>query len=337
MGEGQNLMSAPTSLPPAAPSGQLTALPIWTTVAGMRAPRTRQAALPEHLARWGRRGSTERVLDRDVFVVDEGPRDASTVVLLHGFPGSSADWRGVLPRLTPTHRVVTLDLPGYGFSGKPPTGDYSLFRQADVVEGVLAGHGVERCTLVAHDMGDTVAAELMARAHPAVRDVVLTNGSIFIDQAYLPRGQRLLLRLPRRALPFAPPGVVLRRSLAESFADTAPAPPGVVDDLVAMVRRRGGDRLLPLLIGYIGERREHQDRWTAALVDHPGRLTALWGGQDPIAVTGMVRHLAALRPDVAVRVFDHLGHWPSLEAPDELADALLAVLADGTSDPDLLQ
>ena len=52
--------------------------------------------------------------------------------------------------------------------------------------------------------------------------VVLTNGSIFIDQARLTRGQRLTLRLPARALPIALPGMILRRSLAESFALTLP-------------------------------------------------------------------------------------------------------------------
>lgn len=91
------------------------------------------------------------------------PSDQPPVVLLHGFPGSSHDWAGVSPALGVSRRVLTLDLPGYGLSAKPGDGDYSLFTQADVVEAVLDQHGITACSLVAHDMGDTVAAELMAR------------------------------------------------------------------------------------------------------------------------------------------------------------------------------
>lgn len=286
-------------------------------------------APPRRFTEWAASGCLERVLGHEIFVRDvpaAQPGEQVPVVLLHGFPGSSHDWAGVAPLLGASRRVLTLDLPGYGLSAKPADGDYSLFRQADVVESVLADHGITACSLVAHDMGDTVAAELMARQNPAIGHVVLTNGSIFIDQAKLTRGQRLTLRLPARALPIALPGMILRRSLHESFAPGAPPPPGAVDDLMAMIRHRAGDRLLPKLIRYIEERREHQARWTDALVDHPGRLSVAWGEQDPIAVVAMVHRLADLRPDTEVRTFSDLGHWPSIEDPDALSVVLLDLL-----------
>ena len=95
---------------------------------------------------------------------------------------------------------------------------------------------------------------------------------------------------------------------------------------MAMINHRHGDRLLPKLIRYIEERREHQERWTAGLVDHPGRLSVAWGELDPIAVVGMVHHLSSLRPDVTVRTFPDLGHWPSIEAPDVLGPVLVDLL-----------
>ncbi|CAN5483074.1 alpha/beta hydrolase [soil metagenome] len=288
--------------------------------------------LPPDLDEWRRTGDVRRVAGRDVWVRDEGAGE-TPVVLLHGFPGSAHDWAGVLPALSARGRVVVLDLPGYGLSSKDRRADYSLFTQADVVEALLADLGIERCVLVAHDMGDTVTAELLARVNAGtlgldVSQVVLTNGSIFIDQAVLTRGQRLTLRLPARPLPFSLPEAVLRRSLAESFAPGAPAPAGAIEALMAMIRHDGGDRLTPVLIRYIEERRRHQDRWTAALVDYAGPLTLLWGEQDPIAVVSMAHHLAALRPATDVRTFAHLGHWPATEAPDVVAAALLDVLGD---------
>ena len=270
------------------------------------------------------------MLDRRVVVHDTGGAGVP-VVVVHGFPGSSADWVGVVPLLAERHRVITFDLPGYGASDKTPGASYSLFRQADVVEALLADLGVSACAIVGHDMGDTVTAELLARRRHGrldldVEQVVLTNGSIFIDQAVLTRGQRLTLRLPGRPLPFSLPTAILRRSLEESFAPGAPAPAGAVDAMIAAIRHDHGDRLLPVLIRYILERRRHQARWTDALVSYDRPLTLLWGEQDPIAVVAMAHRLADLRPATTVRTFPELGHWPSVEAPAVLTAAVLQAL-----------
>ena len=253
-------------------------------------------------------------------------------MLVHGFPGSSHDWAGVVPLLAARRRVIAFDLPGYGASDKTPGASYSLFRQADIVEALLRDLGVARCAIVAHDMGDTVTAELLARRRHGrldveVEQVVLTNGSIFIDQAALTRGQRLTLRLPGRPLPFTMPTAILRRSLQESFAADAPAPDGAIEAMIASIRHDRGDRLLPVLIRYIEERRRHQERWTDGLVAYDGPLTLLWGEQDPIAVVAMAHRLAGLRPETTVRTFADLGHWPSVEAPEVLADAILVEVA----------
>lgn len=281
--------------------------------------------LPGPVRTWVDAGTTLRVGGRDVFVHDAGAGEVP-VVLIHGFPGSSFDWSEVAPDLP--GRVIAFDLPGYGVSEKDPAASYTLFEQADVVEALLAELGVSRCVVVAHDMGDTVTAELAHRQNAGtlpfeIAAIVLTNGSIFIDLARLTRGQRLTLRLPARATPVSLPLFVLRRSLGESFTVTAPPPPGAVDSLIALIRHRHGDRLMPKLIRYITERRQHQDRWTAGFVDFAGPLTLLWGAQDPIAVPAMVERMRTLRPDIAVEFFDELGHWPSLEDPSRLTAALV--------------
>ncbi|MFL6059635.1 MAG: alpha/beta fold hydrolase [Marmoricola sp.] len=274
---------------------------------------------------WRERGRTISIAGRDLFVVDTGEGPATTVVI-HGFPGSSHDWAQMVDRLP--GRVIAFDLPGYGFSDKDPKASYSLFDQAEVVEALLAELGVERCTIVGHDMGDTVTAELAHRANAgelgfAIERIVLTNGSIFIDLAQLTRGQRLTLKLPDRRSLFAMPTPVLRRSLLESFTRTAPPPEGAVDDLIALIKHDGGDRLMPRLIRYITERRRHQPRWTAGLVDFAGPLTLVWGEEDPIAVLPMTERLASLRPGTSVVRLEGVGHWPSIEVPERLVEALV--------------
>ena len=95
-----------------------------------------------------------------------------------------------------------------------------------------------------------------------------------------------------------------------------------------MIRRDHGDRLMPKLIRYIEERRVHQERWTAGLVDFVGPLTLIWGEEDPIAVLPMTEQMKSLRPDATVITLDGVGHWPAIEAPQRLVAEIRSCLAD---------
>ena len=279
--------------------------------------------LPAPVTDWQAQGATESVGGHDVFVVDTGAAEAPVLVMLHGFPGSSFDWRHVVAALSSRWRIVTFDFPGFGLSAKPDQA-YSLFRQAELVEELLTARGIGRAALLAHDMGDTVAAELLARAgergpEAAVDWVacVLTNGSIFIDMAQLTAGQQLLLSLPDERMAESLGEEGMASGLQVSFPPGRPSAPEL-QAMVALILREGGDRLLPRTIRYVEERRAHQPRWTAALVDYPGTLVAAWGDLDPIAVPEMPDHLAALRAeagnDTELVHWPDIGHWPSVEA-----------------------
>ncbi|GIH93549.1 alpha/beta fold hydrolase [Planobispora siamensis] len=285
--------------------------------------------MPEHLPAavddWRARGRMMIHAGQEIFVSETG--EGPPVLLLHGFPGSSFDWRAVAAGLTGHRRVVTFDFLGFGLSDKPADSSYSLFEQADLAVAVATACGIERCALVAHDMGDTVAAELLVRQAAGelpfvVEQVVLTNGSIFIDQAHLTDGQLFLLSLPDEPLTDGLPAGLLAGGLAETFP-SGKAPNGELTAMVALIRHEGGDRLMPRLIRYVEERRTHQERWTAGLTGFPGPLTAIWGGLDPIAVVDMVHRLLELRPQTEVEVWPDVGHWPLIESPDRLAEAIL--------------
>jgi pimeloyl-ACP methyl ester carboxylesterase len=277
---------------------------------------------------WRDRGGSVEVGGDRIFVVRKDG-SGTPIVIVHGYPGSSYDFAGVVDALD--RPVLLLDLLGYGFSAKPRSSSYSLFEQADLVEAVLADAGITECSLVGHDMGTTVVAELLARRNAgdlgfAVTSVVLLNGSIFIDLAQLTRGQRLGLLARGRAMPVSFPAAFVRRNLRESVAPGTNVSEDDLGDLVDLIRLDGGDRLLTRQIGYIRERRRHQPRWTAAFVDFPGRLSALWGVLDPIAVPAMPERLAELRPGTEVVLLDGVGHWPSIEAPERVATEISALV-----------
>jgi pimeloyl-ACP methyl ester carboxylesterase len=284
---------------------------------------------------WEDRG---RVLDangRRVFVLDV-PGDVERgepLLLIHGFPTSSFDWRTLIDPLARDRRVVTFDFPGFGLSSKPANVRYSLFDQASIAEEVLHQLGITRVAVVSHDMGDSVAAELYARAIEGtlgfeVTRRVLTNGSIYIEMAQLSPGQQMLLAMDDVALPrdAAPNEETFCASIAAIFGDKLPRP----DELHAqweLLSREDGHTILPRTIRYIEERREHETRWIKALREHPAPVTVAWGDADPIAVYAMAERFCAERPGTPLVRLDGVGHFPMIEAPERLYDAIEQALA----------
>lgn len=268
----------------------------------------------------------------DVFVVDEpasGPVDGPPILLVHGFPTCSFDWRHVVGELGRSRRVVALDLPGYGLSDKPDT-TFPIEGQADAIEAVLRALAIEEVDLVTHDMGDTVGGALLARDLSGtlpfgVRQRVVTNGSIYLGMAHLRWQQKALLALPDRSLPLDLPAAMYRRGLAALYGQTVP-PQEEFDALWDLFRHAQGNRRVTRLIRYLEERRRHEDRWTGAIERHPSPLHIVWGDADPVAVSAMADRLANARPDATLTWLPGVGHFPMTEAPDHFGSVVRALL-----------
>lgn len=115
----------------------------------------------DQVRQWRDGGRQVRTRAGSVFV-RSAPGDGPTVVLLHGYPSSSYDFREVVDRLG-GRAWLAIDFLGFGLSEKPRPHRYSLFEQADIVEEVLAADSTGPIVLLAHDMGTSVATELIAR------------------------------------------------------------------------------------------------------------------------------------------------------------------------------
>jgi pimeloyl-ACP methyl ester carboxylesterase len=250
------------------------------------------------------------------------------LLVLHGFPTCSFDWRLVLPALRAERDVVLLDFVGFGLSDKPDL-RYSIRLYADGAEAVVAHFGLDNVDMVTHDMGDTVGGELLARTFDGTLSLtfgrrVLTNGSIYIDMAQLTLGQQLLLGLPdeRNDDVGADGGESFRGGVAGTFA-----PDATVDDLemaalVALSVREGGLGLLPRTIRYIEDRRAEEARFTGAIESHSSPVGVVWGELDPVAVHDMALKFCE-KTGAPLTTLDGIGHYPMLEAPGRFAGAVL--------------
>lgn len=287
----------------------------------------------DRIREWAAAGELERYGDRRVFVRrSEGP--GPVLVFLHGYPSSSFDFRTLVPLLA-ANPILTFDFQGFGLSDKPRdrAGDpYSLFSQADLATELVRRHFPGRAVFVlAHDMGTSVATELMARDLEGrldlqLRGALLFNGSIVLDRASLTPVQRLLRSPlgPLAARLASKP--VFRHQFGSLFSPAHPLTDAEAADQWALMCHNVGRTLAHRLCAYLGERVEYAERWHGAIRDWRGALSFAWGMLDPVANTDVLDALRELRPTAPVTELPELGHYPQLEQPAAIADALAEAL-----------
>jgi pimeloyl-ACP methyl ester carboxylesterase len=277
----------------------------------------------------GRRVQLPRI-GHTVFVRLDGPVDGPVVTLLHGFPTSSYDWAGVVPALTAAGwRVLSLDFLGFGDSDKPANHRYAITEQTDLVEEVWQLEGIDRSAVVAHNYAVCVAQELLSRAGdgpPAVTvdGVVFLNGGVYPDLHRPLRVQRLL-RSPAGPMVAR---VLSERVLARSLATICAKPLGsaVVHDLWRAVSSRNGKANYHRLLHYIDDRKVSGERWVSAMESADVPLGFVWGPQDPVSGEHVLARLRERLPSAGFAVFDDVGHYPQLEAPERVGPALAGLL-----------
>ena len=273
---------------------------------------------------WRAAGDTFEWRGERIFYRAEGTGEA--VLLVHGFPTASWDWSLIWPRLAARYRLLTLDMIGFGFSAKPRAFPYSIMAQADLFGALLERERVSSYRLLAHDYGDTVAQELLARqdapASPRIVSACLLNGGLFPEAHHALVTQKLL------ASPLGP--LVARLGGYRSFAramrriwGTHPVSDAELRAMWRLVTERDGQAVMPQLIGYLAERRAHRARWVGALVSATAPLRFIDGLVDPISGADMVARYRELVPRPDIVELPGVGHYPQLEAPGDVAAAVL--------------
>jgi pimeloyl-ACP methyl ester carboxylesterase len=126
---------------------------------------------------------TARVDGHSVFYREAGPREAPTIVLLHGFPSSSHMFRDLIPALADEYHVVAPDHLGFGFSDAPAVEefDYTFDALTDVTEGLLDQLGLDRYVIYVHDYGAPIGWRLALRDPRRIAAIISQNGNAYTD------------------------------------------------------------------------------------------------------------------------------------------------------------
>ena len=109
----------------------------------------------------------------DIFYRDAGPADAPVVLLPHGYPCSSYEFRNLMPALADRWRLLAPDYPGVGYSATPDDFDYSFDGYADFLDGFVRAMGVERFALYLHDFGSPIGVRLAIKAPERVAALII--------------------------------------------------------------------------------------------------------------------------------------------------------------------
>ena len=244
------------------------------------------------------------------------------LLLIHGFPTASWDWHYLWAALAERYQVIACDMLGFGDSAKPRGHAYSLLEQADLQQALLAHLGVNKpLHVLAHDYGDSVAQELLARHQDgriALASCVFLNGGLFPETHHPVLVQKLLL---------SPIGPLIgrlfsRKKLAQSFAKvfgphTQPSA-RELDDFWSLIAANNGPAVMHRLIRYMPERRINRDRWVAAMQSTAVPMRVIDGAVDPISGAHMVGRYRQLIPQPDTVLLEGIGHYPQTEAPDQV-------------------
>lgn len=256
-----------------------------------------------------------------VHYVDEGPREAAAVLLVHGTPSWSFEYRRLIPELARSRRVIAVDHLGFGLSERPEHFPYTPEAHTEVLREVVRRLKLERFSLVVHDYGGPVALPLALETPDRVSALVLMNTwfwGLDSDPEFLRKARigaswlgRLLYRWFNASLRLLMPG---------AYADRRRLTPAIHRQYLAVFPRPD-------------ERERVLWRLARALVDSSptfariwqarARLAAIptlivWGSADKALPPYMLERAARGLPHARVEALASAGHWPQEEAPEQV-------------------
>ncbi|GAC1370877.1 MAG: alpha/beta hydrolase [Aquirhabdus sp.] len=281
------------------------------------------------LSDWKSAGTFITYRGHQIFTCADGNPSAPVLLLIHGFPTASWDWEAIWPELTSRYRVLTLDMIGFGFSAKPTNYSYSLIDQADLCEYLLAEHNVQEYHILAHDYGDSVAQELLARQNADGQHRFELKSVCFLNGGLIPESHRPLLIQKLLLSKIGPLLALLSRrrqfssSMQRIFGKQTQPDAELIDNFWQLIKENKGQRVLPKLLGYMPERKIHRERWVGALQHASVPTKVIDGMADPISGAHLVARYKELVPNHNVTELHDIGHYPQVEAPQAVLKAYL--------------
>jgi len=256
-----------------------------------------------------------------IHYIDQGHGPA--VVLVHGFGGHTFSFRHAIPALASDHRVVAVDLMGFGYSERPANADYSLTAQATRVLRLMDALGIDSAVALGHSMGGEVVMRMAALAPKRVEKLILVASVSGDRLPSLPPTPLLKPFLP--ALGRLTGRLMLRRSVYDRTFIT----PEMREGYLAPMRIRGSrDGLYQMLRDGRKDKKIDFSRITQPVL-------LVWAAAEKVVPGFALARLQKRLPQAEVVVIESAGHLLLEEQPDACNAAIGNFLTPHAGSPEV--
>ena len=251
---------------------------------------------------------------------DEG--EGPAIVMLHAHWGSLLMWDSWAAALKDKYRVVRFDMTSHGLTGPDPSGDYSLGRNVDLLERLTDALDIDEMILVGTSVGGTISIHFTSANPERVKQLVLVNPGSLNRRIVDPNKP---LELPPGAdiLKYITPRALFEAMIHQGFGDKSKIPDDLIDRWHDMQLREGQrEAELGRLRQYIaGDLKS-----IVAKITVPTLI--VWGTGNEVVPVEMAYEfrdmLTGTKPEL--KIYDGIGQWPALEAPELTATDIRAYL-----------
>jgi pimeloyl-ACP methyl ester carboxylesterase len=270
----------------------------------------------------------------NVFYREAGPKDAPTIVLLHGFPSSSHMFRDLIPKLSDRFHVIAPDYIGFGFSAQPPAGEfkYTFDNLTSYVEKLLFGVlGLKEFSIYVQDYGAPVGFRIATRHPEAIEGIVVQNGNAYVEGISAAFDPLKPFWANRNAETETPVRTLLTLQTTQfqythGMKDASAVSPDSWTFDQHFLDRPGNDAIqLDLFHNYTSNVALY-DEWHQYFRDKQPRTLIVWGQNDPFfTVAGANAFLKDL-PKAELHLLDS-GHFAIEDSADFIAERTREFLA----------
>jgi pimeloyl-ACP methyl ester carboxylesterase len=261
-----------------------------------------------------------------VHLRDQGPReDPRPILLLHGTSASLHTWDGWVAALAGPHRVIRVDLPGFGLTGPSPDGDYRLAAYVRFVVAVLDHLDVRQAVVAGNSFGGNVAWKVAVDHPERVSRLVLVDAAGY---PFTPRSVPIGFRLAqwpalRPLLANLLPRSLVESSVRDVYGHPELITPELVDRYFELTLRAGNRAALSERL-----RQSPSGEFAAQIKQVRQPTLIIWGGRDRLIPIDSAHLFQRDIQGSRLVLFEDLGHVPQEEDPVRTAGAVQAFLTD---------
>lgn len=282
---------------------------------------------------WKSNGKCFRFNDKNIFYNQIG--EGENLLIIHGYPYNSFEWKDTIEELSKTYKVTFFDLLGMGFSDKPKNHKYSFEEYCDIVNALLKNLNINETHIFSHDLGVSVTQELIARNAEGknsfkIKSSAFMNGSLFID-VYRPRLiQKLLSKSPTligEILSKIMSKSMVNKSVKSVFGPFTQPTEDFLDNQWEILNYNQGKNITYLIGRLVFEKYKYLNRWVNAMQTTTIPMCYICGPFDPNSGINMAKRYEELIPNPKVYLMsENIGHWPQLEDQKKVLEIYLTFI-----------